>query len=344
MSVSASTSTWNPTSTGTAPGVFGKRTVPFWPPPARRTWRRRTSNRDGYADLLFANNNSEHQSLVLYRGRARRVFRHPAKQWKPGDAIGVTLADVTGDRNPDLIVAHKDDRGDDSQGHRAGESPVRPGSRFPSLGAEDSRVGDLNRDGHPRPDSAQRAEARCPIFTGEERMATPPGRRQELPTLAATDAVLADYNGDGWVDLAFSNNHDGETRDVASYLYWNGPRGVPRCLPPGTPELRSREPSPPATWTGTGTRIWPSSTRTAGPSDAIDSVVYWGNPRHHYSPRRGEHHSRQGRFGDDGRPEPRRLGRSDLSRRLHLRRRLRWLPVGGRSWRWSGPTESRSAI
>ena len=237
-------------------------------------------NRDGYSDLLFANNNSKHQSLVLYRGGPEGI-RTPGEQWQAGDAVGATLAEVSGDRNPDLILAHKDDRVTIHKGTGRGISR-EAWVEVPSLGAKDSRVGDLNRDGHPDlilPN--ERGETSYIYWGGQEGYS--PGRRQELPTLTATDAVLADYNEDGWVDLAFSNNHDGATRDVASYLYWNGPDGFHAAyrrelqgfgavsLAAGDMDLD-------------GHQDLALINQNSGSHDPIDSVVYWGNPRHHYSP------------------------------------------------------------
>ena len=235
---------------------------------------------DGYSDLLFANNNSKHQSLVLYRG-GPEGFRTPGEQWQGGDAVGVTLAEVSGDGNPDLILAHKDDRVTVHKGTGQGISR-ETWVEVPSLGATDSRVGDLNRDGRSElilPNES--GDASYIYWGGEDGFS--PGRRQELPTLAATDAVLADYNGDGWVDLAFSNNHDGATRDVVSYLYWNGPDGFHAAyrrelqsfgavsLAAGDMDLD-------------GHQDLAVINQNSGSHGAIDSVVYWGNPRHHYSP------------------------------------------------------------
>ena len=237
-------------------------------------------NHDGYGDLLFANNNSEHQSLVLYRG-GPKGFQTPGETWKQGDAIGVTLAEVSGDRDPDLILAHKDDRVTIHKGTGQGISR-ETWVEIPSQGAKDSRVGDLNRDGRPDLILANGGGETSYIYWGGEDGYSS-GRRQELPTLAATDAVLADYNGDGWVDLAFSNSHDGATRDVASYLYWNGPDGFHAAY---RRELQSFGAVSLAAGDldQDGHQDLAVINQNSGSHGAIDSVVYWGNPRHHYSP------------------------------------------------------------
>ncbi|MDA0814186.1 MAG: VCBS repeat-containing protein [Verrucomicrobia bacterium] len=56
-------------------------------------------------------------------------------------------------------------------------------------------------------------------------------RLTRLPTLMAKAVVAADFNGDGFVDLAFANKgieggkRFGYTVNLESYIYWNGPRG-----------------------------------------------------------------------------------------------------------------------
>src|SRR5439155_1399696 len=58
-----------------------------------------------------------------------------------------------------------------------------------------------------------------------------PDRRTQLPTLLADGVAAADFNRDGFVDLAFSNRgieggeRFGFDQHLESYIYWNGPTG-----------------------------------------------------------------------------------------------------------------------
>ena len=58
-----------------------------------------------------------------------------------------------------------------------------------------------------------------------------PGRRTLLPTLLGSAVAAADFNRDGFVDLAIANHgiegwkRFGTAQHLESYIYWNGPTG-----------------------------------------------------------------------------------------------------------------------
>lgn len=65
----------------------------------------------------------------------------------------------------------------------------------------------------------------CQSFNGEATyLGYTVDRRTELPTLEATDVELANFNNDGRLDVAFSNQSNGESKDVNSYIDWNSPK------------------------------------------------------------------------------------------------------------------------
>ena len=49
--------------------------------------------------------------------------------------------------------------------------------------------------------------------------------RAELDTLGATVNSISDLNDDGYLDIVFSNYHDGTTPNINSYIYWGSETG-----------------------------------------------------------------------------------------------------------------------
>ncbi|PYV16658.1 MAG: hypothetical protein DMG07_07420 [Acidobacteria bacterium] len=156
---------------------------------------------------------------------------------------------------------------------------------LPTLGAAECRWADLNRDGaldlvFPNPGAGGRQLSY--IYWGSS-SGYSETRRTELPTLAATDAALADFNGDGFIDILFANEHDARTYDVGCYLYWNGPDGFHAAVRSelqgfGTVGAQA------ADLDRDGRPDLVLVSRNSGSFGPIDSFIYWGNARHRYGP------------------------------------------------------------
>jgi hypothetical protein len=237
-------------------------------------------NRDGFPELLLVNNNSEEKSVYLYWGGPGGFSVERRDRMEGGDPVGIRLADLDRDGALDLVVTHRDDRAQLFKGGPRG-LPAEPWMELPTAGAVRCEVAELNRDGFPDLILANRGERPSTIYWGGSQ-GFESGRRTDLPTLDASDAVAVDFNRDGWTDLAFANEGDSRTHDVPSYIYWNGPRGF-------DPAHRSHlQGFGPVSLQGAdldrdGWTDLVLVNRNSGSRDAIDSLIYWGNPRHHYS-------------------------------------------------------------
>ena len=108
-------------------------------------------------------------------------------------------------------------------------------TRLPSDGGGRSLVVDLNGDDYPEIVFCNfihnySVHMMGLVYWGSER-GYRRDRRTELPTLLAGGVAAADFNGDGFVDLAFSSRgieggeRFGFDMHLESYVYWNGPRG-----------------------------------------------------------------------------------------------------------------------
>jgi hypothetical protein len=106
-----------------------------------------------------------------------------------------------------------------------------------------------------------------------------------LPVMGGTTVRAGDVNGDGFADLAFTNNHDNVTYDVPSYLYWGGEDGF-------TPARRQELTSFGAVSVAIGdlnrdrTLDLFIANRSSGRThseESMNSFIYWGNPDRSYN-------------------------------------------------------------
>ncbi len=238
-------------------------------------------NSDGYPELLFANNNTQHQSISLYWGSQDGFSEDRCDVWTGGDPVGLHLHELNGDDFTDLIVMHGDNRAELWRG--TGEGLER-WIELATLAATECGVSDLNQDGHQDlvfanhgTDTAQVSYVYWGAASGFSKK-----RRTELPTLHATDVCLADFNSDGWTDIVFANEHDGNTYDVNSYCYWNGPDGFDRAFRSEYQGFGAVSAST-ADVDHDGHPDLALVNRHSGSLEHAHSFVYWGNPRHHYS-------------------------------------------------------------
>ena len=249
---------------------------------------------DGWPELLFVNNNSQEKSYYLYRGGQEGFSAERRQVWKRGDPIGVKLVDLDRDGRLDLIANHRNNRAEIFRGDGRGFEST-PWKTLPTLGAAECRWADFNKDGFldlvfPNPGRAARQVSF--IYFGAADDGFSEARRVELPTLAATDAAAADFNGDGWIDVAFANEKDNRTYDINSFIYWNGPEGfhpAARSEVQGFGSVGAQAAD--LNHDGRADLVLVSRNSGAvssspgpGAGTGIDSLIYWGNSRHRYSP------------------------------------------------------------
>lgn len=235
---------------------------------------------DGYPELVFLNNNSQHKSVYVYSGGPEGFSEKRREIRQGGDPVGVRLADLNADGHLELAILHRDNRAEIFRG--SGSSlEAKPWAELPTLGAAGCQVADLNRDGHPDLVFANSAADRSYVYWGNA-AGFSTQQRMELPTLHAAAADVADFNGDGWTDLVFSNESDEKTFDVGSYIYWNSPQGFDAAHRSelqgfGSVSVVAGE------MNGDGHPDVALISRNSGSRGSIDSYIYWGNRRHHYS-------------------------------------------------------------
>ena len=167
-------------------------------------------NNDGHLDLFVGqdHNHVENVDALIYWGRT--------------DGPQSILPDLLDQQPLDRML-------------RAVADGERHATRLPSDGGGRSLIVDLNADGYPEIVFCNyihnySVHMKALIYWGHASgySAT---RRTELPTLMAQGLAAADFNQDGFLDLAFANSgiegggRFGYDQHLESYIYWNSPAG-----------------------------------------------------------------------------------------------------------------------
>jgi len=190
-------------------------------------------NGDSIPDLAITHRNSHDVSVMLGDGQGgfRESFRWPTK----GRSRWVTATDINGDKNPDLVVAC-------SAAQKVlvllgrGDGTFERGQEYEANGEPSAAlVGDFNHDGIPDVMTADYQVAggtTVSLFAGNGDGSLKPRKwfRTGFGPLAAT---AADYNGDGFLDVATADFHDGMSVLLATDKGFAPPRTHTVASAPG---------------------------------------------------------------------------------------------------------------
>ncbi|NWG12640.1 MAG: VCBS repeat-containing protein [Acidobacteria bacterium] len=189
-------------------------------------------NRDDWPDLVVANREDDGKTGVnsfIYWGDASGFSRKRRLELPTSQANAVLLADLNGDHWTDIVFANG--LGGHSFLYLNRSGVFRPDLRLelPTTDARDCVAADFNQDGFVDLFFSNHQESGNPfthsvIYWGSHNGFSP-AHRQPLQTTGAWGAVAADFNGDGWIDIAVSNFREHYSFDVPSYVYWNSPQG-----------------------------------------------------------------------------------------------------------------------
>ncbi len=193
-------------------------------------------NSDGWLDVVFANHYDGESTAVpsiLYWGSPGGFSTSSTRQLDALGANGVAAGDVNGDRHLDLIFTiPRDDTSVPPASVILLGGPDGPGDQgrllLPTAGALEAALGDFDRDGFPDLAVAQRSDQEgldLGLFTGVAGGFNVQRRQPSLPTLGANGVLTADFNDDGFVDIAVSNFNDRNQNEISSPIFWGGPLG-----------------------------------------------------------------------------------------------------------------------
>lgn len=246
-------------------------------------------NGDGRDELVIVGQQPGEECIKVFSFASSGADQHEAfATITRGIAQAVCVADVDADGNDDLIVVRNDGTAEILSGDGSASFADEPAITLNVGDAKQCRAADLDRDGHIDlvfPNSAADGKVGSWVYFGASD-GFDLANRIELPTWHSHSVTIADFNGDGWPDLAFANEFDDKTFDVDSYIYWNR-QG--RFDPADRDELQGFGPvsSAAADLNRDGHQDLLLINHTSGNTGANmaspGSLIYWGNPGHRYS-------------------------------------------------------------
>jgi hypothetical protein len=202
-------------------------------------------NKDGFLDLLVP---SVKEGLHVFWGSQRGYTQNNLTLLPGIGPVAQQIADLNGDGYLDIVLCNLVDEsnrlfhGINSYiywGSSKGYSSLRR-MDLPSIGGEYSTIADLNGDHYldifmSNYQSEFERFLDSYIYWGNHKAIYNDSAITTLRVGSASGAVSADFNGDGWIDIAVANHYEKGSHLTNSYVFWNGPDGF---------ENRSKTPLP----------------------------------------------------------------------------------------------------
>ncbi|MFC2084784.1 FG-GAP repeat domain-containing protein [Bacteroidota bacterium] len=206
-------------------------------------------NNDGAVDILCVNSHPlvEMLDMSVYWSNGKDFSIQNHSYIPANGPMWVTADDLNNDGEMDLVVANYSngtwtemesfvyygglDKNDNIEDGEWGHYPFKRKLLLPSANAQKAVTGDFNKDGYKdiviafsggfweyRDKSREGTSASRIYWGGNDDFN--PDRFTNIITAGATDVVSADFNSDGWLDLAFAN---GEGK--SSFVYYGSESG-----------------------------------------------------------------------------------------------------------------------
>ncbi|MFQ6071757.1 MAG: FG-GAP repeat domain-containing protein, partial [Methanosarcinales archaeon] len=269
-------------------------------------------NNDGYLDIVFSNsyNGATHNiNSYIYWGSASG-YRDSNKTELPTHcAEGNSIADLNNDGYLDIVFSGYSNGATsniNSYIYWGSASGYRDSNKteLPTIGAGDNLIADLNNDGYldivfSSISNGATWNTNSYIYWGSA-SGYSSGNKTELPTHGAYRASIADLNNNGYLDIVFSNNNNGATWNINSYIYWGSADGFSSGNKTELPTQGAGDNSI-ADLNNDGYLDIVFSNAYNGVTHNINSYIYWGSASGYSSGNKTElptHHASGNSIGD----------------------------------------------
>jgi len=245
-------------------------------------------NGDGFLDIVFSNRmgvTSSNTNSVIYWGSVSGFSSGNKTELPTHGAYTNSIADLNGDGFLDIVFSNQDDVTSyniNSVIYWGSASGFSSGNKteLPTHGGVGSSVADLNGDGFldivfNNAYDGTSFNINSVIYWGSA-SGFSSGNKTELPTHDGAGSSVADLNGDGFLDIVFSNSFDGTSRNINSVIYWGSAGGFSSGNKTELPSIAAMGNSV-ADLNGDSFLDIVFSNMWDGKSYNINSVIYWGS-------------------------------------------------------------------
>jgi len=195
-------------------------------------------NNDGFLDIVFSNwhNTSHNINSYIYWGSASGFSSGNKMELPTHGAVGNSVADLNGDGFLDIVFSNAYDGAScniNSYIYWGSASGFSSGNKMelPTHYAVGNSVADLNSDGfldivfsNSHDGTPYNNNLNSVVYWGSA-SGFSSGNKTELPIIGARGNSVADLNGDGFLDIVFSNYRDDTSYNLNSVVYWGSTNG-----------------------------------------------------------------------------------------------------------------------